>query len=261
MNKFRLALVTGATTGIGEAISYLLAEKGIALIIHGRNEERLQQLAQKLKERVDVSVCQADLRIPKERANVLAVIRQKAPDLVINNAGFGLYGDVLEQETAEQLEIIDVNITALVEIAMESARTLIQRKQAGVILNVASAAAFLPFPTFSVYAASKAFVVSFSQGFDAEICEKGIRVLVACPGQVATQFRFRASKGKTASSDPNREVMSAHFAAEQLWQQIQKEQAVRIFDWKYRLAICLSRLVPARLLSRILKNSLTKRSH
>lgn len=257
---FRLALVTGASSGIGEALCHLLADKGIDLIITGRNEAHLQHVANDLRHQVKTLVIPADLNNPTDKTLLIKKIHELAPDLVINNAGFGLYGEALTFTTNAQVEIVNVNINALVEITLEAARTMVSNKQQGVILNVSSAAAFQSFPGFATYCASKAFVNRFSESIDEELKAQGVRVLTSCPGQVATKFRLRASQG----SEPNQKIehaMSATFAAEQIWKQIERKKPISIFNWKYRLGAFLAQyLMPKCLLMPLLHREIQKRS-
>ena len=206
--QFKCALVTGATSGIGEAVARLLAEKGIPLLLTGRQKERLDQLAEELGKRVAVETFVADLSSPHEREILLAKIRERAPDLIINNAGLGLYGEAVKYPNAKSLEIVQVNVEALVDVAIEAARTLLAAKRPGVILNVSSAISQLVSPGFTIYGATKAFVNHFSESFDWELRGRGIRVLAACPGVVKTNFRERAG-GVTIESERGRYLGSA----------------------------------------------------
>lgn len=241
---FELALVTGASSGIGEALCRLLASKGIPLLITGRNQERLDQLANELSKQVKVDAFIADLSNRSERALVVDKIYNHVPDLLINNAGFGTYGDVLTHETKKQMDILEVDGAALMELAIEAARALVSLEKPGVILNVSSAAAFQIMPSFTVYSATKAFVNAFSESFDQEVQRYSIRVLAACPGMVNTRFRERAANGESASTQKEPLTMSKEFAAEQIWKQILEQKTVRIFDWKYRILAFLSRTLP-----------------
>lgn len=232
----RLALVTGACSGLGLALCRLLASKNIPLFITARDPKKLSALAQEVQPQITYV---ADLGDRKSRHGLVETIQHHAPDLIINNAGFGLYGDALLHTTFEQLEILEVNGSALLEITLEGARALKQKKKRGTILNVSSAAAFFTYPTFSVYAASKAFVNQFSQAFDAEMSPYGIRILTVCPGQIDTSFRERASKGHPQKSDAF--TMKVEDVAEMIWNQIEKGKSLSVIDWRYRLATALGR--------------------
>lgn len=240
---FNLALVTGATSGIGENLAILFAKKGINLILTGRNQDKLNYLQETLGKQVSVQTIQADLGTVEGRNAISAKIRETLPDLVINNAGFSHYGSALNFTTTQQTEIVQVDVLAVLELTLEAARALKIKGMKGVILNVSSVAGFHVMPCFSVYAASKAFVNSFSQGLNEELRGTGISVLAACPGVVKTNFGFRASGGKSNSGDQPM-AMSVEFAVNEIWKQIESRKAIHLFDWRYRFLTELSRLLP-----------------
>lgn len=144
--KFSLALVTGASSGIGEALARLLASQGINLLITGRDENRLKELAQELQMHVNVTAFTADLADEKGRRSMEEIILKHVPELVINNAGFGLYGDTLNHPIPEQLKILTVNGNAVLEFTLYAAEALIAQNKTGTILNVSSAASYYIFP-------------------------------------------------------------------------------------------------------------------
>ncbi|MBB64757.1 MAG: SDR family oxidoreductase [Waddliaceae bacterium] len=252
---FRLALVTGASSGIGWALAELLASKGIPLILSGRNQQALEDLRVRLAQEVPVMVCVADLSQASERARLLRIIQEQAPDLLVNNAGVGLYGPIEQYPPEKQAEIVQINCTALVALTTEAVSVLKARKDRGTILNVSSVAAFESFPSMATYAASKAFVNSFSQAVDDECCSRGIRVLASCPGKVESHFSIRAS------GNPNYKkgffVMSPDFAAREIWKQIENEKRIHVFDWRYRLwSSFLRRIIPRSLTRFIAKRNI-----
>ncbi|MGA8163839.1 MAG: SDR family NAD(P)-dependent oxidoreductase [Waddliaceae bacterium] len=254
---FDLALVTGASSGIGRQLSRILAEEGIPLIIAARHVDQLNTLAQELGQKVEVTVFPVDLASPQEREKLIEKIGETVPNLVVNNAGFGLYGEALSYKIAQSMAMMEVNAAAVLELSLEAARVMISKHREGVILNVSSAAAFQIFPYFSVYAATKAFVNAFSESFDAELKPYGIRVLTSCPGVVATDFQRRASGGATREAAFS---MSVEFAANEIWKQIQQEKPLHIFDWKYRLGTFLGRyFIPKSLLVKILAKVIKNR--
>jgi short-subunit dehydrogenase len=256
--KFNLALITGANSGIGEALCHLLADQGINLIITARDSARLNALTEKLKYKIKVISFTADLGKHEDRQIVIDYIQKHQPDLVINNAGYGLYGDALTHTTQEQLEILNVNGNCVLELTLEAARTMIQAKKQGVILNVSSVASFYVFPGLAVYSAAKSFVTQVSQALDIELQPQGIRILVSCPGIVATDFARRAAG--SAKSIQSSSSMSSEFAAKEIWKQIQKRKACHIFNWKYRWSLYLSKLLPAKSLAKILRLSILQRN-
>lgn len=243
----KLALITGATSGIGEALTKLLAQKGYSLAITGRNEKKLRELKKEYPQIVEVITCD----LAGERKKLHDFIRREKPDLLINNAGFGVYGDVLESRIDDQLAMVEVNVKVPLELTLIAARALLDAKKEGIILNVASTAAFLPTPGMTVYGATKAAVLMYSQGIDFEYRDRGIRVLTSCPGMVETEFSKRAG-GK----QEYRNKMSVKYAAKRILQQIEKRKVVDIFDWRYRLGIFISRYVPTYILGKITYQSI-----
>jgi short-subunit dehydrogenase len=225
------ALITGASSGIGEALARLLAHKGFSLLLTGRNQKKLEALSSELHTE---EVFFVDLNDADARKKIVSLIYEKTPELVVNNAGFGLYGDVMSLSVEEQLAILEVNAAAALELTLEAARALIKANKKGVILNVSSVAGEFPCPGMSVYGASKAFLTSLSRALNTELSSQGIAVLVSCPGMVATDFANRAAK--KAVHTKGSPVLTPQFAAEQIWRQIEKKEEMHIFNWQYRLA-------------------------
>lgn len=189
--KDKTALITGASTGIGAAFANRLAAAGTHLILVARSEDKLRALASKLMDQhhIRVEVIVADLSRVGAARTVFEETQQRGltVDILINNAGFGTYGqfDTLDAER-EQQEIL-LNVATLVDMTHHFLPLMAARRQ-GVIINVASLAAFQPIPYMAVYAASKAFVLSFSEALWGEYRTKGVRVLALCPGETATKF-------------------------------------------------------------------------
>lgn len=254
---FSLALVTGATSGLGELLARLLASKKIPLILTGRNSDKLQSLKGELQRQVHVQTVQADLETSEGRKRVVEAIHQYAPDLVINSAGFGVYGDVLMNETDLQLNMLQLNANALIELTIETARTLATVGRKGTIMNISSAAAFPVFPGFAMYSASKACVNQFSESFDAEVKPLGIRVLAVCPGVIPTHFRERA-KGEVKVRK-GIDTISPEEAVQEIWQQICTEKPLHVINWYYRLRIFLVKyLIPKAFIIPVIHKSMQK---
>jgi len=238
MNK---ALVTGATSGLGKAMCLLLKQKGFELIEVGRK---------------NAPTC-IDLSIKDERQKLLDIITEKKPNLIINGAGFGLYGPTLKLSIEEQLAMVEVNISALMEITLHGAKTMLASEKEGTILNISSAAAFFPYPTFNTYSASKAFVRSFSLALHKELKALGVNILCACPGQIATDFRHRAGKGHPQKRD--KRTMSPEKAAERLWRQIEQKTPEVVFDWRTKALLIIGKCLPRSILDPILIQGLKDR--
>lgn len=259
MRQFHRALITGATSGIGEQLAMELAKEKIPLLLTGRNAEKLEEISQALQLQVDVICFACDLAREKERKQLVLLIHQHTPDLVINNAGFGTYGGVIDLPLDEQMSMLEVNVAALVELTIEAAKALKGKQMKGIIMNISSVAGEMPMPGMSVYAASKAFVTSFSRALNTELCSVGIKVLVACPGQIATDFASRAAK-KPMERTANKEVMSVQFAADEIWNQIRDEKEYYVFNHRYRNLLFFLRFVPLFLIKQFIWKTIKKRT-
>ncbi len=202
--KGKTALVTGASYGIGEAFARRLADDGANVIITARSGVRLTAMANELRSRgVEISVIEADLSrgsAPLEIFNETEGRGQRI-DLLINNAGFGAVGDFARLPLDRQLEMIQVNVTALVEISHLFLQPMIKRRS-GAIIQLASTASFQGVPYSSIYSATKAFILNFSEGLWAECREYGVRVVALCPGPTATHFQTVA--GTSHLRDPEK---------------------------------------------------------
>jgi short-subunit dehydrogenase len=188
----RWAVVTGASAGIGRELARRLAAEGVHLVLVARRTQRLQELAAQLcaQHRIQAEVFPADLSEASARDALLAFTRERdiAVELLINNAGFGAYGEFWQLPLARQLEMIQVNIAAVVHLTHLFLPQMIERRR-GDILVVASVAAFQAVPYISTYAATKAFDLLFAEGLAEEVRGYGIRVCALCPGSTHTEFR------------------------------------------------------------------------
>ncbi len=190
----RRALVTGASSGIGEAFARRLAADGYDLVLVARRADALSALAGDLeaKHGVGATPLPADLAAEEELARVEAAVAGEPPlDLLVNNAGFGVEGIFAEAPLAGQTAMIRVNVEAVVRLTHAALGTMLPRGR-GAIINVSSGTAFYPMPYFAVYAASKAFVNSFTEAVAEEIRGRGVRLQALCPGFTRTRFQERA---------------------------------------------------------------------
>jgi len=194
-----VALVTGASAGLGAQFARQLAAQGHRLVLVARRRERLEALAEEVG---NARVIGMDLSAPDAAAALMAGLasHDEAVETLVNNAGFGLAGGFAGLDPARQREMIDLNCGALEELSRAAIAGMIARK-AGGILNVASTAAFQPGPGMAVYFATKAFVLSFSEALHDEVKPLGIKVSCLCPGPTSTEFRSVSGfdpKGKLA---------------------------------------------------------------
>jgi short-subunit dehydrogenase len=197
-----VTLITGASAGIGRELARVFAANGHELVLIARREERLAELAGEIvaKGVRRPLLLALDLTGPDAVSRIDAFLAAHAaePQFVVNNAGFGLVGAIGELDRVEQLSMIDLNVRVLADLSLAWLDTLERRK--GGILNVASVAGFMPGPQMTVYYATKAFVVSFSEALHHELAPRGIRVSALCPGPVPTEFQARAGFAATSYS-------------------------------------------------------------
>jgi short-subunit dehydrogenase len=190
-----LALVTGASGGIGLEIARLLAERGYDLVLVARDEKRLTALAIELREKtkVQATVLAKDLAQTGAAEEIFAEVSRanQMPNILVNNAGFGDFGPFGQASLERISGMIQVNVTALTQLTRLFLPSMIAQKK-GRILNVASTAAFQPGPLMAVYYATKAFVLSFSEAIGNEVKDHGITVTALCPGPTQSGFQAAA---------------------------------------------------------------------
>jgi len=186
-----IALVTGASSGIGEAFARRLARDGRALGLVARRADRLEALAAELRTAhgVEVFVLPSDLAQSGAVSALAAELEERGltADWLVNNAGFGTFGRFDQLPLARELEEITVNVEALVELTGRLVRPMVARGR-GAILNVSSVGGFFPSANMATYTATKAFVLSFSEATAAELAGTGVHVLCVCPGFTRTEF-------------------------------------------------------------------------
>lgn len=253
---YKKAFISGASSGIGEALARLLAKKGIHLILSARNEKSLHELANELSCLVKVDIYAIDLLDPLKRKFLIEKIKEHNPDLIINNAGFGIYGNPLDSSLEEQRAMIEINAIVPFEITYEMAQFWRKKQQTGTILNVSSVAAELLFPLSNVYASSKAFLTHFSRTLDRELRGSKIRILTSAPGQVNTQFATRASK-KVKRDFHQKGLMSSQYAAHLIWKQIVSKKSYQVINKYYRFCLFIAKITPKTLV----ENFLFKKIH
>jgi short-subunit dehydrogenase len=196
-------LITGASSGIGLELAKCFAAEGAELILVARSTERLEKLAAELRQEfsIQATVITADLAQPEAAEKIFAAVKGRGltVDVLVNNAGFGLHGKFVELPLKRQLEIVTVNISALVELTGLFLPGMISRKCGG-ILNVGSVAGFVPGPNMAVYYASKAFVQSFSEALYQELRGTTIKLTNLCPGPTETNFSQTARMHRTRTT-------------------------------------------------------------
>ena len=188
-------LVTGASSGIGAEFSRQLAARGMHLVLVARREDRLRGLARELEAAhgTRCEIIPADLSQPHAGRDLLAEVSRRGimVELLVNNAGFGLVSSVEETDVERALELIQVNVTGLTELTLLMAQEMVRRGHGGII-NIGSVVSFQPVGYMGVYAASKAYVLHFSEALWAELRSRGVTVTALCPGTTKTEFFDRS---------------------------------------------------------------------
>ncbi len=196
----KVALITGASAGLGEQFARCFARDGHDVILVARTASRLEALAAELEQAhsVKAHVLAADLTRPEAPQRLFEEVgaRQLEVEFLVNNAGFGSSGPFLEQDLEREAQMVELNCTALMKLTHLFARPMRERGH-GRILNVASTAGFQPGPFMATYYATKAFVVSFSEALSHELKGSGVTVTCHCPGATHTEFASRAGNDKS----------------------------------------------------------------
>ncbi len=199
------ALVTGASAGIGIALARQLAAGGTHLVLTARRRDRLEEVSRNVRadHNVQAEVFVADLAEPSAPEKIFSFTRQKgiSVDLLINNAGFGQYGELAQVDTQRLLDMVQVNCTAVVHLTRLFLPDMIARRRGGILI-LASTASFQAVPYISTYAATKAFDLLFAEGLAEEMKPHGIRVCALCPGSTESEFHAVAGQEQFTSKNP-----------------------------------------------------------
>jgi uncharacterized protein len=248
VEKRPVTLITGASAGIGAALAHEFAVHGHEVVLIARREQALVALADAIaaKGGTRPTVLRADVARIDAARDIAEALAQRGlePDIVVNNAGFGLLGPAAELDRAAQLAMIDLNVRALTDLSLAFIDSLERRR--GGILNVASVAAFLPGPGMAVYYATKAYVLSFSEALHHELKLRGVRVTVLCPGPVPTEFQARA--GITSDTFSPLLTRSAGRVAEEGYRGLAKGRRVVVPGFANKAVTVLTRIVPRSIL-------------
>jgi len=238
-------LITGASSGIGLELARCFAADGCRLVLLARNTEALETLAKELRQahKIEALVLTADLSLPETPAHVFKELQGRGimVDVLVNNAGFGANGAFAGLPLQWQLEMIQVNITALTNLTGLFLPGMIERRHGGV-LNVGSLAGFLPGPGMAIYYASKAFVLSFTEALAEELAGTGVTVTALCPGPTATNFG-NVSHGQKMRR-LNTPKMPAAAVASYGHHAFRKGRPLAIPGWQYHFLVFLVRIMP-----------------
>ena len=253
MNPIRdTVLITGASSGIGWELAHCFAADSSRLILVARNTQAMGTLAEKLRQAhgVEVIVLTFDLSRPETPQRIFAEIlsRSLTVDVLVNNAGFGANGAFAELPVERQIEMVQVNITALMELTSMFLPAMIARNRGG-ILNVGSVAGFQPGPGMTVYFATKAFVLSFTEALAEELRTTQLKVSVLCPGPTESNFGMVARGEKERQRKVTK--MTAQAVAESGHRAFRNGKVTVVTGWTNRLFVFLVRLTPRWLPRRI----------
>ncbi|MDN4166706.1 SDR family oxidoreductase [Cytophagales bacterium LB-30] len=248
-------LLTGASSGIGYEMAKQLASKNYNLLLVARSEDKLSQLQRDLQKQypVEVEYFLFDLAEPNSASDLYQLVKEKNYLVtgLINNAGFGDYGNFVEMPLKKDEEMIAVNITALVGLTKLFGADMVKAGK-GRIMNVASLLSFLPFPYYSIYSATKCFVLAFTETLAAELEGTGVSVTALCPGTVETPFHTEAMR-KTNAMSANK-PMPSHAVAQagvELFLNGQGKKVVGFMNW---FLSNLPRVSPDKMMMKIKKN-------
>lgn len=256
------ALITGASSGIGYEFAQLFAQKGHNVILVARGEAKLNQLAQELtqKYKITATVLPKDLSQANAPAEIFAELekQKRTVDILVNNAGFASYGLFHEQDTAKELEMIQVNVMALTHLTRLFLPGMVARRN-GKVLNVASTAAFQPGPLMAVYYATKAFVLSFSEAIGNELEKTGVTVTALCPGPTESGFQARAAMQDSKLVQGG--MMTSAEVVQQGYDGLMNGTAVVIPGLNNKMGAIMTRFVPRQAAVRIVRRMQERAGH
>jgi uncharacterized protein len=254
------AIITGASSGIGKALAIEFAKAGFNVLLTGRNQDALAQVARECgnKSHALAEIVPADLSDPDSTEQLTTLIANKSRhyEVLVNNAGFGINGDFARTDIVGEVDLVNVQLTAALKLTKAVLPGMIARR-AGRILIVGSVYCYSPVPFQAVYSASKAFLLSFSAAIRNELTASGVTVTVFCPGITQTEFRSRAGiaeKSKTFG-------MTAEAAARIAFRETMRGKSVVVPGITNRVFVVLAKLLPNSFFASIIRFINVKRGH
>lgn len=247
----RWVCVTGASSGIGEALAVEFARNGYNVFLTARNVERLQEVAASIEAKYSVltEVLAADLSDVNETEQLISQVAKRRYDVLVNNAGFAIKGNFAETSLDQELELVDVQLGTMLKLTKAVLPKMVQSRR-GIILNVASVYSFSPVPQQSVYGATKAFILNFSAALQHEVKDSRIQVSTVCPGVTQTSFRSRAG-----IADDGESGMPAEAVARVTYRELMKGRRVIVPGFQNKLFVFITKFLSpsasASLLARI----------
>ncbi len=249
----KTALITGASSGIGKELAFVYAENGYQLILTARRLSNLEEIKAEIKKKHDITAVVIKMDLSQsgsaDKLYQEVVAKKLQVDVLINNAGFGQFGNYIEQNTRQEEQMLMLNIVSLVKLSKLFALEM-QKRKTGDIVHIASNAAFQPVPTMAAYAASKAFVLHFAEATAMELKEDGIRVSAICPG--ATQSEF----DKVAKMNPDffANAPSSRELAEFTFKKMSTRKTVAVQGFVNRISAWAVPFVPRKWIMNIAKS-------
>jgi short-subunit dehydrogenase len=247
----KTALVTGASSGIGKAFAELLADKGYALVLTARRRDRLDELAAALRQRhgVETHTIVADLADADASSRIVDELRQRrlAIDVLVNNAGYGVPGSYVNVAWPDHARFMQVMVTAVLDLTYRLFPGMVERKW-GRIINIASVAGMVPAPAgHTLYGASKAFLIRFSEALAAEGAPQGVHVTAVCPGFTYSEFHDVTGTRDKMNSMPGWLWLDASSVAREGYDAVMQGHPVVVNGWIYRFLVWLTGALPRRL--------------
>ncbi|OZM58041.1 short-chain dehydrogenase [Lottiidibacillus patelloidae] len=252
----KTALITGASSGLGYEFVKLFAKDGYNLVLVARNEKKLNEIKQTFNN-INITIIKKDLSLKGASKEIYEELKTEgiSIDVLVNNAGFGLLGSFDELSVEKQTEMINLNISTLTQMTHYFLPEM-KRKGSGKILNVASLAAFLPVPMMAVYAATKAYVLSFSEALNEELNGRNISVTALCPGATKTNF---GSVANAAETKVFKEAMEAEVVAKQAYKALLSGKSTVITGSLNKASALGVKFLPRKAVPKISKRMATKK--
>lgn len=257
-------LITGASSGIGLEFAKVFAREGHNLILVARSKNTLETLREELikKYDIEIKIIIKDLTYYSSPTEIYDEVKSNNinVNILINNAGFGIYGEFSKTDLDIELQMIQVNITALTHLTKLFLKDMIENNS-GRILNVASVAAFVPGPLMSVYYATKAYVVSFSEALAEELKDTKIKVTTLCPGPIKTNFQKTANiRNYSKNIKNNKNIPTGKEVAEYGYKALYNNKRIAIYQLRYKSLVQLVKFLPRTLVTKLLKKVQEKRN-
>jgi short-subunit dehydrogenase len=255
MDRGKTALITGASSGIGDELTRLFARDGYNLVLVARNQKQLMQMADELKEKygVSVKVISKDLSAATAPEEIFTELQQESIgiDALVNNAGFAAYGLFSETDLDAELQLMQVNMITLTHLTKLFLPGMLN-KRTGKILNLASTAAFQPGPLTAVYSATKAYVLSFSEALANELHGTGVSVTALCPGPTESGFQKKANMEDSKLFSGK--IMDAQTVARIGYRGLMTNKTVVIPGLRNKILVEIVRFSPRKMVTRVVRN-------